>query len=90
MKQEDFQDKVLEDMGKHNAELANITGWMDKLDDKVGTLQTSGCAKGGENERRIDKIENEPKKKSVHGAVAGGGIAATFIAIAELIRAWLP
>ena len=90
MNQDAFQDKVLEDMGKHNAELANITGWMGKIDDKVGKLQISGCAKGSENERRIDRIEKEPKKKSVHGAIAGGGIAASLIAISEAVKALLP
>ena len=90
MNQDAFQDKVLEDMGKHNAELSNINGWMDKLDRKVDKLQTSGCAKGGENERRIEKLEDEPKKQGRNGALASTGIAASLIAISEMVKALIP
>ena len=85
----DFQAKVLEHMGSTDAELKNVNGWMGKIDTKVDKLQTSGCAKGAYNEKRIEKIENEPKKLKIHGAVAGGGIGAVVVTIAEVVRAFL-
>jgi len=90
MSQQEFEAKVLTHMGSTGAELKNINGWMGKIDAKVDKLQTSGCAKGIENEHRIGNVENEPRRKSVHGAIAGGGIAASLIAISEIIKALIP
>lgn len=83
MDQEQFQLKVVEHMATSNTRLENIEGWMGKIDTKVTKISSDGCAKGGENERRIDKMD---LKSRAGGAAAGGGIAAALVGMIELVR----
>jgi hypothetical protein len=65
------------------------------LHQRITDLATNGCARGAEQDRRIDKLERDNRairqgrgKHVLVGTAAGGGIAATFLAIVEAIKAW--
>ena len=87
MNQEEFRTQVVTHMATANTRLSGIDARLKALEGKVDTLSTDGCAKGGENERRLNEIRSEPKKQAVGGAVAGGGIAAVLMAVAKIAEA---
>ena len=66
--------------------LGNIEGKMDlmrseqvRLIDKVDAIQTGGCAIGGANATRIDKLESAPRKQLFGGVAAGSTVGAGAI-----------
>lgn len=89
MNDDAFQAKVLEHMGSTDAKLDNIEGWMGGISSDVKILNRDGCAKGAENQRRLGKVEDAPKKQAVTGVLTSSGVAAGFLAVAEVVRAFL-
>jgi len=86
MLDDDFKTEVIKHMATQTANQGNIEDWMEKLDGKVNKLETKGCAKGAENERRLDKIEATPGRSALVGATSGGGIAAALFGAVKIIE----
>jgi hypothetical protein len=90
MTDNDFRDQILTHMATTNERLETVFRRIDKMDNKLDIMSTSGCALGKENQRRIDRIDTEPRRAMTGGAVAGGGLAAIVYVVIETVRELLP
>ena len=88
MNQDEFRVKIVAHMATTNTRLQGIDKRIGGLEGKVDSLSTEGCAKGGENERRLEKIEIGPKSSIAGASIAGGGIAALITGIVKFAEAF--
>ena len=87
MNQDEFRVEIVKHMATTNERLAGIDKRLENVEGKVDTMSVTGCAKGAENERRIEKLELPGRKQLAGGAVAGGGIAAVIVGVVKILEA---
>jgi hypothetical protein len=62
---------------------------------RITEIATTGCARGTEQDRRLDRVERELRsarptkgRQTLFATAAGGGIGGIIIGIFEAFRAW--
>ena len=65
------------------------------LHQRITDLATNGCARGAEQDRRIERVERDlraakPSKgrQAIFATAAGGGIGGILIGVIEAFRVW--